>query len=148
MNLLLMYAELRRDEDVRYKPYIDTRGINTVGVGHNLVASPLPTGWTYPLNDNQVNQLLNHDLQVVFAGLDLNIPWWRNLDEVRQRVVANMAFNLGIRGLMGFKNTLAAMQSKNYAAASAGMRNSAWFSQVGQRAVRLCSAMQTGAMPT
>ena len=147
MNISLLISELRRDEGVRYDCYLDSRGIPTCGVGHNLLTSPLPNGWAYPLTDDQVNQLLNHDLQLTFAGLDLNISWWRNLDEVRQRVIANMCFNLGIRGLMGFKNTLLAMQSKNYAAASAGMKNSAWYGQVGQRAVRLCNAMQTGVMP-
>lgn len=146
MDIDLMDAELRRDEGVKYSPYLDTKGISTVGVGHNLLASPLPTWWTYPLSDAQVNQLLNHDLEVTFSGLDLHIPWWRNLDEVRQRVICNMAFNMGICTLMQFKNTLAAMQRGSYGAAAAGMRASAWYGQVGTRAQRLYDAMTTGEM--
>lgn len=148
MILDLMDAELRRDESVRYTRYLDDKGIPTTGVGHNLIVSPLPAGWTYPLNDSQVNSLLNHDLAVTFAGLDLHIPWWRTLDEVRQRVIANMAFNMGVAALMMFRNTLACVKAENWSGAAAGMKDSEWYTDVGQRAVRLCSAMLTGVMPT
>ncbi|MGN6589311.1 MAG: glycoside hydrolase family protein [Sphingomicrobium sp.] len=147
MNLVLLEAELRRDEGVRYTRYLDSRGIPTTGVGHNLLAAPLPAAWTYPLTDAQVDQLLAQDLTATFAGLDAQLPWWRALDDVRQRVVANMAFNLGVDKLLGFKNTLAAMQRGSYAVAAAGMKASAWYSQVGARAQRLCQAMETGVMP-
>lgn len=147
MNLQLMIPELRRDEGVKYIRYLDTKGIPTTGVGHNLLARPLPAGWTYPLNDAKVNQLLASDLNDTFAELDAKLPWWRNLDEVRQRVIANMAFNLGVDGLLKFKNALAEMQLGNYAAAANGMKASAWFVQVGSRAQRLVQAMSTGVMP-
>jgi lysozyme len=144
-NLLVLIAELRRDEGVEYKPYKDTKGIDTVGVGHNLQASPLPAGWTYPLTDEQVNVLLTQDISNVFADLDHNLPWWVNLNDVRQRVLANMAFNLGIVKLLGFRNTLASMRQGNYKDASSGMLNSAWASQVRGRAVRLADMMLRGA---
>ena len=75
------------------------------------------------------------------------LPWWRKLDEVRQRVLANMCFNLGIDKLLGFQNALAAMAKGVYTTAAAEMQDSLWYGQVGQRAVRLCSAMETGVMP-
>jgi lysozyme len=144
-NLLVLISELRRDEGVEYKPYKDTMGVDTVGVGHNLQASPLPDGWSYPLTDEQVNVLLTQDIQAVFADLDHNLPWWVNLNDVRQRVLSNMAFNLGITKLLGFKNTLAAMRQGKYKDASSGMLNSAWASQVKGRAVRLADMMLRGA---
>ena len=147
MDMVLLEAELRRDEGVRYWMYRDALGVPTTGVGHNLQAHPLPANWTYPLTPAQVTQLLEQDIADTLANLDRNLPWWRGLDEVRQRVVANMAFNLGIGKLLGFKNTLAAMQRGSYAVAAAGMKNSAWFKQVGNRAVRLCKAMESGEMP-
>lgn len=147
MDLTLLDAELRRDEGVRYIPYLDTKGISTVGVGHNLQAVPLPAGWTYPLTDDQVNSLLGHDLIVTFAGLDLHHPWWTMMDEVRQRVLANMAFNLGETRLDTFVNTLHSMQTGDYIGAAAGMSASAWAGQVGARAARLITAMATGVMP-
>lgn len=147
MNIDLLDAELRRDEGVKYSMYFDTKGIPTIGVGHNIQASPLPAEYVQPLTDDQVDDLLNHDLQVVFAGLDLHHPWWRGLDEVRQRVISNLAFNLGEARLDGFVNTLHAMQINDFDAAANGMENSAWAGQVGNRAVRLVEAMRTGVMP-
>ena len=147
MNLDLLDKELRRDEGVLYVEYLDSRGFPTTGVGHNLQAVPLPAGWTYPLSDDQVNSLLNHDLNVAFAGLDLHHPWWRQMDEVRQRVIVNMAFNMGETRLDTFVNTLHEMQTGDYLGAAAGMSASAWAGQVGNRATRLITAMRTGVMP-
>jgi lysozyme len=147
MDLVLLEAELRRDEGVRYWPYKDTKGIQTTGVGRNLQAKPLPANWAYPLSDAQVTQLLEQDIADTLANLDRNLPWWRSLDEVRQRCVANMAYNLGIGKLLGFKNALGAMQRGSYAIAAAAMLNSAWAAQVGARAQRLAKAMETGTMP-
>lgn len=143
-NEAQLVVELRRDEGVRYVPYADTKDIPTTGVGHNLQASPLPAGWTYPLTDDQVNQLLMSDLANVFSDLNRDLPWWTDLNDVRQRVIANMMFNLGSNKLLGFKNTLAAMRQGRYDDAAAGMLNSAWASQVGARAQRLAQMMRSG----
>ncbi|WP_213308148.1 glycoside hydrolase family protein [Paraburkholderia sacchari] len=147
MNLQLLNAELRRDEGVRYSVYRDTVGVPTVGVGHNCKASPLPPGWTCPLSDGQVDQLLGQDIAAACASLDRFLPWWSGLDEVRQRVITNMCFNMGINTLLTFRNTLADMKLGFYTAAATGMRASLWARQVGARAQRLAQAMETGVMP-
>ncbi|WP_144149317.1 glycoside hydrolase family protein [Paraburkholderia sp. BCC1884] len=150
-NELQLVCELRRDEGVRYIVYLDTKGIPTTGVGHNLRASPLPAAWAYPLSDEQVDQLLEWDLESVYADLDRNLAWWRDFNYARQRVICNMCFNLGITKLLGFVNTLAAMRQGRYADAAQGMLNSAWASQVGigtaaqpGRALRLANMMRDG----
>lgn len=143
-NLQKLIADLRRDEDVKYSPYKDTKGIPTVGVGHNLNAKPLPAGWKYPLNDIQVNSLLDDDLEDVFHDLDRSLPWWTDLNDVRQRVIANMCFNLGITKLLGFRNTLVFMRQGKYSQAADGMLASAWASQVKGRATRLADMMRKG----
>jgi lysozyme len=87
------------------------------------------------------------DMAMLVAELkrdDRTLPWWRNLSPVRQRVLVNMAFNLGMVGLLTFKNTLGAMQNGSYAAAAAGMLSSKWATQVGVRAERLADMMRTG----
>ena len=136
----LLIAELKRDEGVRYEPYFDVVGIKTVGVGHNLKAKPL--GLIYPIDDAMVDRILALDIADVFEALDDHLPWWRALSEVRQRVLANMAFNLGIGGLLGFNNTLAAVKDERYAEAAKGMLASKWARQVGDRAKRLAEMME------
>jgi lysozyme len=143
-NLQKLIAELRRDEDVRYVVYKDSVGIDTTGVGHNLKSKPLPAGWKYPLNDVQVDSLLDDDLEDVFHDLDRNLPWWTDMNDVRQRVLANMCFNLGITKLLGFRNTLVYMRQGKYSQAADGMLASAWASQVKGRATRLADMMRKG----
>jgi lysozyme len=143
-NEAQLVEELRRDEGVRYVPYRDRKGIPTTGIGHNLQASPLPAGWSYPLTDAQVDTLLASDLANVFSDLNRDLPWWTDLNDIRQRVVANMMFNLGSNRLLGFKNTLVAMRQGRWSDAADGMLNSAWASQVGARAIRLANMMRTG----
>lgn len=143
-NESILVQELRFDEGVRYTPYLDSRGNPTVGVGHNLNASPLPAGWTYPLTDDQVNQLMDADLLNVYHDLDRDLPWWEQLCDVRQRVMCNMAFNMGINGLMTFRNTLLAIRQGRYADAASGMKKSLWAQEVGDRAARLARMMLDG----
>ena len=140
----ILIKELRRDEGVEYVPYTDTVGIPTVGVGHNIQAKALPLSWRYPLTDAQVDQLLADDLEAVFKGLDKHMCWWRNLSYARQRVLANMAFNMGVQGLLGFKNTLKAVQDGRWNDAADGMMSSKWASQVKGRAQRLAKMMREG----
>lgn len=150
-NEMTLVEELRRDEGVRYSPYIDSKGISTVGVGHNLQAKPLRTDWFYPLTDSQVDQLLESDLDSVYADLDRNLSWWRALDDVRQRVVCNMCFNMGIGRLLGFTKMLAAARTANYSTAAVEMLDSKWATDVGVgtaakpgRALRLANMMRDG----
>lgn len=149
-------AELIRDEDERFKVYRCTANKRTIGVGRNLddvgiskaetaalgitVASACTNGITRP----QSRALLTNDIDACERQLDAKLPWWRKLCDVRQRVLLNMCFNLGITRLLGFKNTLAAMEAGRFAAAAAGMRASLWARQVGARADRLALMMEKG----
>ena len=138
----LLIKELRRDEGVRYTPYFDTVGDETVGVGHNLKACPLPVH--YPLTEEQVDNILGGDLVTVFHAMDGHLGWWRQMSYARQRVLVNMCFNLGIERLMKFVNTLAAMERCEYNDAADKMLQSKWAQQVGERATRLAAMMREG----
>lgn len=136
MNHDTMRAELIRDEGVKLKPYRDTVGKLTIGVGRNLD--------DVGISEAEAAHLLDGDIERTARALDKALPWWRNLDDVRQRVVLNMAFNMGINSLRRFKNTLAAIQAGKYEDAATGMLSSKWAQQVGQRAQRLASMMRKG----
>jgi lysozyme len=131
-----LVAELCRDEGVRLKPYLDTVGKTTIGVGRNLT--------DVGISQAECDALLENDIARITAWLDRNLPWWTGLDAVRQRVIVNMAFNMQ-GGLLSFVNTLAAMQRGDYATAANGMLASRWATQVGARATRLADMMRNGA---
>jgi lysozyme len=66
------------------------------------------------------------------------------LDEIRQRVIIDMAFNMGVPRLNKFKKMWKAIEEENFEEAKIQMLDSRWASQVGNRAVRLSNAMETG----
>lgn len=129
-------AGLRLDEGVRRFPYTDTVGKLSIGVGRNLTDRGL--------SDDEITYLLQNDINLVIDDLNRALPWWVELSPVRQRVMANMCFNLGISRLKGFTRMLAAMRRKDFAAAAAEMRGSKWAEQVGARAERLARLMEAG----
>jgi lysozyme len=133
---LLLAADLRRDEGVRKKPYRDSLGVWTVGVGHNLESGPV-------LSDAALQQILMDDIDATLAFLDLHCPWWLSQAPIYQRVLANMAFNLGPK-LLEFHDTLSAFQAKDYETAKQQMLKSLWGTQVGARADRLAQMTETG----
>ncbi len=139
MDMNKMVAELRRDEGVMPSAYQDSLGWWTIGVGRLI--DKRKGG---KLSDDEINYLLNNDIARFSKLLDINIPWWRTLDDVRQRVLLNMAFNLGINGLLGFNNTLAYVKSGDYTKAASNMLLSKWATQVKGRATRLSEMMRTG----
>lgn len=135
-NRELLTYELSRDEKVRTKPYKDSVGKLTIGVGRNLDDKGLSKA--------EINILLNNDINDCESDLDREIPWWRQLSDNRQRVLLNMCFNLGIPRLKGFKNMLRDVQNGLYDQAAVEMTDSLWARQVGGRAVRLAKLMKNG----
>ena len=131
-----LQAQLVRHEGLRLKPYRDTVGKLTVGVGRNLD--------DVGISEAEALTLLAADVARAEAGLDARLPWWRTLDPVRADVLVDMAFNLGIAGLCGFERTLGAVREGRWEDAAAGMAASAWARQVGGRATELARQMRTG----
>lgn len=86
-------GELERDEGRRQKMYEDSLGVATIGIGHQ-VARGLP--------DPVIDLLLDYDIDEAQKTLDAIEPRWRDLDPDRQRVLLNLAFNLGPVRLVQF----------------------------------------------
>lgn len=131
--------QLQLHEGVRDRIYRDTVGKMTVGVGRNLT--------DVPFSADEIGLMFTNDLRRSQSGLDKIAPWWRDLDQVRQRILLDMCFNLGARSLAGFVNTLKAIQERRFDDAAAGMEASKWYGQVGDRAKRLVAMMRTGQLP-
>lgn len=128
--------QLLVDEGLRLKPYKDTVGKLTIGIGRNLD--------DVGITKDEAIILLRNDIARTTKDVIANIPWWSTLDEVRRDVIINMAFNLGIEGLLKFKRTLLSIQNGEYEQASKEMLESKWAKQVGNRARRLAEMMRTG----
>ena len=76
--------------------------------------------------------------------LKKELPFFNNLDAERQYALIDMAFNLGILGLLRFKKMLRAIERGDFIRASKECLNSKYASEVGQRAVRIANTLATG----
>jgi lysozyme len=155
MNRELLIQELRADEGEKLRAYRDHLGYWTIGVGHLIDpargANPAPfgadlrTGGGGTITPAQSAQLLAQDIDAKAAELDRRAPWWRGLSENRQRVVLNMAFQLGVSGVLAFRKAVAAMQVGDYDEAAFQMADSSWANtQTPARAARLIARMRAG----
>lgn len=127
---------LRKEEGLRLKPYRCSAKKLTIGYGRNIEDNGISIG--------EAEYLLENDVKSVIQQLNVKIPWINSLTENRQVVLVDMAFNLGIGGLLLFKNTLAMIQRGDYEAAAKAMLQSKWATQVGNRAEALSELMRLG----
>lgn len=131
--------QLIRDEGVVEHAYQDHLGFWTIGVGRLI--DKRKGGRLRP---NEIEFLLDNDIADRVQELTKHIPWFTKLDEARQGVLLNMSFQMGVAGLLGFKNTLKMVERGEYSAAAAGMLQSLWARQTPKRAKRLSEQMRTG----
>lgn len=127
---------LIRHEGLRLKPYRDTKGKLTIGVGRNLD--------DVGITREEALLLLNNDLARVRREVERAFPWFSSLNPVRKNVVLNMVFNLGLPRFRGFTKTIAAIEAKDWENAAREMLESRWAQQVGRRAHELAAMMKRG----
>ena len=129
-------AQLRLHEGVEHKPYKCTAGYLTIGVGRNIEERGL--------SDDEIDYILNNDVNIATDELVDTFSWYPDLDDVRQRVVVDMVFNLGMPRFKQFQNMISAIEAGDWPEAAAQMMDSRWAKQVGARAERLRDMMETG----
>jgi lysozyme len=132
-------------EGVRTLPYDDAtgqqikqstyvKGNPSIGVGRNL---------NKPLSPEAIDFLWNEDFQEALAGAN-RFVWFKGLDEARQLAIIDMVFNLGYQKLSTFQQFLGLMEKGQYADAADDLETTAWYHQVGRRAVFLTNVIRTG----
>jgi lysozyme len=142
-----LIAELSTDESLRLVCYDDATG-HAVTKGSSVIGHPT-IGIGRALDVNGISReeaiyLCGNDVDKVEAGIASALPWVSYLDPTRQRVLCNMAFNVGVAGLLQFHDTLRLLQEGRFELASRAMADSKWAKQVGQRGVRLVAGMRGG----
>lgn len=131
--------QLEQEEGRIKHAYQDHLGYWTIGVGR-LIDRRRGGG----LSDEEIDFLLANDIAKVEREVLKKLPWARNLKPARLGVLLAMAFQMGVDGLLGFKNTLKMIEAGEYDKAAGGMLNSKWARQTPARAERLATQMRTG----
>jgi lysozyme len=127
---------LRLHEGEKFFPYRCTEGFLTIGVGRNLDAKGI--------RPSESKFMLENDIREIDDRIYVAIPVFDSLTPNRQLVLMDMAFNLGMAGLLKFRKMLSALAAGEYTEASKQMLDSKWATQVGARAVRLAEMMRDG----
>jgi lysozyme len=147
----LQLNQLKTDEGFSRKCYLCTAGHNTAGYGYNLDANPLKLSSVeihYALKNGipevEAERLLLLMVAQVQKELEQHFHWFSNLNEIRRGALINMAYNLGINGLLKFKKFLGFLEVGDYDQAALAGINSLWAKQVKGRAERLMAAIKEG----
>lgn len=138
MKMETLQDRIQRHEGLRLAPYRDSLGKLTIGVGRCLD--------TKGISREEALYLLDNDLAYVKEHVDTALPWTLGLDDARKGILYEMAFQLGINGLLAFKNMLAAMRDHNWDSAAQNMLNSAWNIQTPVRCRELADIMLKGSV--
>jgi len=138
MNRDRLKSQLKHDEGVRDHAYTDSEGYLTIGVGRLIDRTKGGR-----LSRDEIEFLLDNDIDRVRVKIEREFPPFKDLSDVRQEVLINMGFNLGVTGLLKFRHMLAAIERGDWLDASREGLDSKWARQVGNRSIRLMKAMRT-----
>lgn len=134
-----LVKQLVRHEALRLKPYQDSVGKWTIGIGRNLDDKGISTEEAYLMLKNDI-------IEVEFEAN--RFAWFKKLNDARQMVVLNMLFNIGTTRFVGFVKMIAAIERDDFEDAAREMMDSKWAAQVGSRANELADMMKSGTYDT
>ncbi|WP_187868958.1 glycoside hydrolase family protein [Helicobacter pylori] len=104
--------------------YTDKTEHPTIGYGYNLSV--------YSYEGKRITKaygLLTDILKENHKAL-LSYGWYKNLDAMRRMVILDLSYNLGLNGLLKFKQFIKTIEDKNYALAVERLQKSPYFNQV------------------
>lgn len=136
-------ADIEADEGFRAQAYPDPlSGAEPWTVGYGATGPDIGPSTVWTLEEAQAWTAAR--IQKLAGQFTLAITGWTDLNDPRQDVLVNMAYNLGLNGLLAFKQTLGYIAAGEFVQAGAGMLDSKWATQVPSRAQRLATQMETG----
>jgi lysozyme len=134
----ILRDHIMQSEGIRLKPYMDTAipPRLTIGYGRNLTDRGISA--------QEAGVLLDNDIEHVVRQCETAFAWFPALDPIRQACVAELVFNNGLEGFIGFHHTIAALACGDYDTAADQLQDSHWFRQVKSRGPRLVNMLRTG----
>jgi lysozyme len=141
---------LNYEEGYREKPYIDTEGYPTVACGIKIGPKGASlSNYTFTVPRDVGDVWLESFVKTTIGKMSANpsiVAAMKSCNPARRDILISMAYQMGVNGLAGFKNTLAMVAAGNYAGAANGMLSSLWAKQTPNRAKRHAEVMRTGEM--
>lgn len=141
----ILRDRLMVDEGLRLKPYYDSLGFPTQGVGHKLSNERYADLSAWPdITEDHAMAWLDDDIAAASDQAAAEFTWFAPLDGIRQGVIIEMVFQLGIERVLGFKHMIIDMARGNYSNAADEMISSLWHTETPKRCEHLAAIMRTG----
>ena len=140
----IVKEDLIRHEGYVAEIYLDSENLPTFGIGHLVTEDDMEYSWPVgtPVTDERILDVFHKDCDVAYSDACALVLNFAGQAPDAQRVLVNMAFNLGRNRLSKFKNMLKAVNEGNYLVAANEMINSKWYNQVGRRSKELVDIMK------
>lgn len=150
------YTELRNKhlrwaEGYSETAYPDSRGIPTIGIGHNLRAKPLTGRYlAYYRQNNRLSreliyELLGEDVAIAETDAEKLFPGIWTLSVARQVALVDLVFNMGFTKLNSqFQPTIAHINAQEWEDVAQHLEGTLWYKQVGKRSKRVVSWLRSG----
>lgn len=124
---------LTYDEGYRLTVYRCTKGFLTGGIGHNFDADPAlkimhrKVKFGDKLSPDECLALFDYDIKKVMMGLKTSLPFFDSAPENIRAVLINMAFQMGVHGVLGFGDMIDAMAIGDYEKAAIEIEDSKYY---------------------
>lgn len=140
---------LERHEGLRLKPYKCTANKHTVFIGRNYEDNPFTTDeLTLILSKGCTKEvayeICSNDVRRIKKELVKRLDFFSTLDEVRQAALIDMAFQMGVGGLLGFKKMIEASRQKDWLMACLHAKDSMWGRTFINRSTEILKMLETG----
>ena len=155
MNRKRLEKVLEKDEGRKHKAY-DCNGVMHIGIGHNILGRELADETLdvlgiedeedlldIELTDDQIDYLFNKDVDIAVQDLEKVFDaTFDKLSDVRQEVLVNMMFNLGLPRFRRFKKLITAVIAQDFNMAAEQILDSRAARQLPDRYNMLADAMR------
>lgn len=131
--------DLIKHEGYKDEIYLCSEGIPTFGIGHAIDESDPEYTWPVgtPIEKERIDNAFELDCKEAIEDVTALFGDLTQYPDQCNRVLVNMAFNLGRTRLGKFKKMISAVKAKDYKEASNQMVDSRWYNQVGNRSIEL-----------
>ena len=146
MSLL---ENIKAHEGFSTRIYKDSVGKPTVGYGFLVAAlSPdelkLNGGKIEPMSRETAEKILNLKVAKLQKRVFQCLPWLESKSQGVQDTLTEMAYQLGLAGLMGFRHTLGCIEAGDYAQAAKNLRASLLYRQTPRRVEGYIKGLKDG----
>lgn len=125
-----LLEDIKKEEGYRGFQYDDHLGNPTIGYGTLL-----------PLSKEESELILNHRLNIFISNIKSSL-YDLEIKEEAWEIIYHMAYQMGVGGVLKFKNMIKALRVEDYETAAKEMLDSRWAKQTPKRASRLSERMK------